>query len=239
MPTWLLLAVITSAAVVGVSVSVYVIATQPDFALITASDPMMLINATSQGSRAIDVQPVNGYSGIVTLTMSSPAGFKGRLFISTPTGSGPPPQVQVLLGPEENVTLGVDSYLTGNYSVIVTGVSGRLSHSITVNFIVRGFFISGNPNPAPLPPSGSYTTTSEVSVTTLNGLSGNFTLGYVNGNSAFYPLSGTGPAYVVVGLGQTVKFNVTINTQSSPYGGGLYVTIGTSLGATRYLLTVR
>src|SRR5437660_10726463 len=140
-PAWLLLLVaITGAAA---SISIYVAtnlkttASQPDFSLTANPNRETLLNG-SEGPywSTITVGAANNFTGIVSMAVSSPNGVNGRL-IRVDAGS----QIdvsQVLLGRDQSLNLTISAAIAGNYSLVVTGTSDKLSHSVTVNVIARG-----------------------------------------------------------------------------------------------------
>jgi uncharacterized membrane protein len=98
-----------------------VAAATPDFTL-TA----FYTYSTGAPSNVIIVTAQNGFSGVVTLTLSSPTGFYATLNPTTATLSQSTTSV--------NLSLVANGNPPGNYAVNVTGTSGSLSHSIQIRY---------------------------------------------------------------------------------------------------------
>ncbi|HYX52782.1 MAG TPA: hypothetical protein VE783_04980 [Candidatus Limnocylindrales bacterium] len=95
-----------------------------DFAL-SASNDFLEFNAGTGSTSTISVSPLNGFNGTVTLSVNG-GGLPASLSSTSVTGSGA-------------VTLTVRSGTStpaGDYLVTVTGTSGSLSHSITIDVTV-------------------------------------------------------------------------------------------------------
>src|SRR5438445_9926679 len=125
-----------------VTVSVMV-TSQPDFAL-TASPSNLAITAGSSGASTLKLSSVNGFTGTINLAASiSPSGPAISLSASSITLSA---------GGSGTSTLTVSttsSTSAGSYTLIISGVSGSLSHSatmsVTVTSNVPDFTITTNP----------------------------------------------------------------------------------------------
>ena len=236
-PAWLLLVAIVGAAA---SISIYVATnlktttSQPDFSLTANPNRETLLNG-SDGPywSTITVGAVNNFTGIVSMAVSSPNGVNERLL--KVDGSNQIDVSQVLLGRDQSLNLTIRVATAGNYSLIVTGTSGRLSHSVTVNVIARGLALSTNPSPIKVPPASSSTVS--VTLTSLNGLAGNFTTSF-HQNSGFYWGASGIPTSILIRPGGTTTFTFTITTYSQFGGGSSTLSFYTPLGSTGFVMDV-
>lgn len=188
--------------------------------------------------RMIQVAAVNNFTGIVSMTVSSPTGIDARL-IQTTSGSEISVN-QVLLGQGQSLNLKIIASLSGNYSVVVTGTSGRLTHSVTVKVISRGLTFEMNPNPVGVVPYSS--ANAIVTATSQNGLGGDMTLVYISNNSG---VGASGPTSIVVVPGGTTKFTITAFLSPTlppdivpPHGGSVTVGVNTPLGHSGFAVVV-
>src|SRR5467141_3073944 len=140
----------------------------PDFG-ISASPASLSTNSGSTATSTITLTSLNSFAGTVALSStSSPAG---------PSMSLSPASVTLSSGGTGSSTLSVSSSNPGTYTVTVTGTSGSLSHSTTVTVSVSSaadFSIGANPTSFTLQRGSSSSST--ITVTSLNGFSGTVTL---------------------------------------------------------------
>jgi len=222
------------------SVSIYVAtnlkttASQTDFSLTANPNRETLLNGSYRSYwSTITVGAVNSFTGIVSMAVSSPNGVNGRLFRYE--GSNQFDVSQVLLGRDQSVNLTIDAATAGNYSLVVTGTSGRLSHSVTVNAIVRGLALSTNPNPIRVPANSSSTVS--VTLTSINGLAGNFTMSFYEISGFYWGASGI-PTSILIRPGGTTTFTFTITTHRNSGGGSATLSFYTPLGRTGFHLDI-
>ena len=171
------------------------------------------------------VTPSGGFTGSVTLSASGLPSGANATFSPNPISSG---------NSTMNVTTST-STPAGTYLLTITGTSGSLSHTATVTLVVSagtpGFSISAAPTSRTVtrPNSTTYT----VTVTAVNGFTGNVTFsarGLPSGATAnFSPTS-------VAGSGTST---LTISTTSSTSTGTFSVRIRGSSGGTTHSVTVQ
>ena len=235
-PAWLILVAIIGTAA---SISVYVAtnlkttASQPDFSLTASPNRETLLNGSRGYWSTITVGAANNFTGIVSMAVSFPNGVNVRLL--KVDGSNQIDVSQVLLGRDQSLNLTISAANAGNYSLVVTGTSGRLSHSVTVNIIARGLALSTNPSPIKISPASSSTVS--VTLTSLNGLAGNFTTSF-HQNSGFYWGASGIPTSILIRPGGTTTFTITITTQPQFGGGRSTLDFDTPLGSTGFQLYV-
>ncbi len=93
-----------------------------DFSL-SASPPSLSINTGAQSTSAISLNLLNGFGSAVALSVSSPTGIIASPGSMTIIGSG-------------SSTLTISPTIVGSYTVLVTGTSGLLTRTVTVNISV-------------------------------------------------------------------------------------------------------
>lgn len=102
-----------------------VVGSTPDFSL-TASPSAVTVVQGSQSATSITVNPVNGFSGSVTLSNSALPNGVTAAFSPNPTTT------------TSTLTFAASATATaGTSTVTITGVSGTLTHTITVNLTVN------------------------------------------------------------------------------------------------------
>jgi uncharacterized membrane protein len=126
---------------------------------ITASSPAA-VNAGLSATSTISVTPVNGFTGVVTLSDTVPSGLTcGAFTPGTVTGSG-------------TATVSCSATVAGTYVLTVTGTTGSLIQTATTTFNFVDFTIA-----ATSPTGGlSLPTPSTITVAGLNGFTGTVTL---------------------------------------------------------------
>jgi len=109
-----------SAATTTVSVTVVTVTAGPDFAL-AASPTSVTFSVGVAGTSTIIVDPLNGFTGDVSLTSDNASCSLTPATVSGGSGTS---------------TLSCTFSTTGSFVVTVTGTSGSLVHTATVNFTV-------------------------------------------------------------------------------------------------------
>src|SRR5438093_64979 len=136
-----------------------------DFNL-TASPNPIEVSPGSFVTTAVSVTALNGFSGTVSLTTSTPTGLTAVLSQNTITGSG-----SVLV----NVTAS-SGIAAGTFAINVTGVSSPLSHVIHVNVTVLPSDFRMTAAPSALTARPLENATSTLTISSLNGFVGTVNL---------------------------------------------------------------
>src|SRR3989449_614700 len=206
--------------------------TYKDSFTITGSSPPPNPSFTVSASPA-SVSFASGHSATSKITVNSVNGFAGTVSLSASVlpSSGltallNPSSFNVPKGGSASSTLTVSSSTWGNYVVNVTAVSGSLIGFTTVNAKVSDFSISANP------PSLSFavksSTSSTITVTSLNGFSGavslsatsspsGISLSFSNG-SVSVPTNSSASSILKVKSDKTGTYTVSVAGNA---GGGL------------------
>jgi hypothetical protein len=189
--------------------------TTPDFYL-TANPGSQTISPGGNTNYSVTVNPINGYSNTVGLSLSGcPSGATCSI---SPNSVGPPYNPSTL-----SVTTNTGIAL-GTYTITITGSDGTLTHSTTVTLVVTpppDFSITAAPSSRSVKRgfSAPYTAT----VTALNGFNGVVTFSVTglpaNTTGTFSPAS-------VTGHGTTTLLVVT--TKKTPLGTYTLNITGTS-----------
>ncbi len=189
--------------------------TTPDFYLST-NPSTQTINPGGSTSYSVTVNPLNGYSNTVTLSLSGcPSGATCSI---SPSSVGPPYSASTL-----SVST-TSSIALGTYTITITGTDGTLTHTTTVNLVVTGvadFSISAQPVSLTLK-RGSLGTYTAI-VTAVNGFNGVVALSVsglpANTTGTFNPASVTGHGNSHLNIATTKKtptgtFTLTIKGTS-------------------------
>src|SRR3989441_1965242 len=132
-PLWMFLIGIlaTASATSGAFLLPSAFGPKPDF--IISSFPTMYLQAGYTNTALISIQAIRNFTGILTVTVSSPSGLKTALQDSQ-TGRE---KEQILLGTSGNLSLAVNDQKVGYFSVAVTASSGATSHTQSLIVIVQ------------------------------------------------------------------------------------------------------
>jgi hypothetical protein len=134
----------------------------PDFTIST-NPTRVTVNAGVGGTSTVTVAPLNGFTGTVTLALTT----NSTNLICTLSSTS-------IAGGSGTSILSCHASSAGNYLATVTGTSGSLSHSSTVTFHVQDFAVTANP--ASASPTTGTAGTSTINVSPLNGFTDTVTL---------------------------------------------------------------
>jgi subtilase family serine protease len=147
----------------------YAPVTTPDYS-ISASPSALTIQAGASGSSTITVTSLNGFSGTVTLAAAAPNSW---------SASPSQPSLTVSSGGSNSSTLTItvpSNTAAGKYPVTVTGTSSLLSHTTTITVQVTSPDFSISASPTYMRVRSGSSGTSTITVTALNGFTGQVTL---------------------------------------------------------------
>jgi hypothetical protein len=203
-PAWLVIVLIVASALAtaGFFVSSSVFGSKGDFQMQPSSSSNRTLIYPNQASFKITVSSISDFSGVVALTSTAPANVNVMIVTSTPNNP------VILLGTSDTASLTVQATNAGNYSITVTGTSGKLSHSVTLSLVVQDIAFSASPNS--LVCGSNYTANSTITMTGRNGLSGTLNLSgdwHLNTvtpspTSVYLPEGGSAQAKVTVTCGR-------------------------------------
>ena len=195
--------------------------TAPDFYL-TANPGSAIIFPGGSASYSATVNPINGYSNTVNLTLSGcPSGATCSI---SPNSVGPPYNASTL-------SISTTSTIApGNYTITITGTDGTLTHTTSVSLSVQDFSIGATPSSISI--KRPNTATYKATVTALNGFGGVVKFSVTglpaNTTATFNPTQVTGHG----------NSNLTITTtKKTPIGSYTLGITGTS-GSTSHVAKV-
>ena len=154
----------------------------PDFT-ISASPSTLTVTTGGSATSSVTVSALNGFTGTVTLG-ASPSWTTFNPPSVTGTGTS-------------SMTVTISAGTTaGTYPITVTGTSGNLSHSTTVNVNVQDFTISAGPSTLTVTAGGSAIST--VTVSALNGFTGTAVVRASSSWATFNPSSVAAPGATIM-----------------------------------------
>lgn len=243
---WIVLVAIVGS--VGTTTSVYLVSRllspnpQPAFTIeASPSQHTILSGGDTRHWATVKLRPVNNFTGIVSLDVTAPPAIVTKLYLFDPI-YGTTVVDQVALGRERSLNLTLVALYAGNYSVVVSGRSGSLVQSVTLNIVARGLSFATNPshvlvhgNPCgalSICPPDAITVGVQVTLTSLNGFGGNFTLGCHTQPSR---IDCSVPRSVMVPVGGSASFSMTVSVAPTYGGSGdVSIDIYSQLGVTRF-----
>jgi hypothetical protein len=179
--------------------------------------PISPVNAGNSAGLTITVSAVNHFSGPVTLTDTvSPGLVCGSITPSSLTGPG-------------TALVSCSSNVAGNYTLIVTGTNGALSHSATVTISVQDYTITANP--ASVQINAGSTGSAVITIMPLNHFSGTVSLSLTSTpglTPAINPTSisgGSGTATLTFSSNTAGNYTVTINGSNGTLTHSIILTV--------------
>src|SRR6266702_6414422 len=165
-PLWVILIVLIAAAsvIAGFVFVPNLLRPKPDFQL-NASTKSETLLAHEDGSFDVEVTGLNNFTGILSASVNHPSGLS--TFLSVPDA--------IPLYHTVTIHVQVLPLIVGNYSVTVAVVSGKISHSVSISYVVEGLLVTSAPRPLNIA-YGSRGNES-LTITGQNGFSGNLTIG--------------------------------------------------------------
>lgn len=179
----------------------------PNFS-VSVSPSSQTVTAGNGTSYTATITPVNGFNGMVNLSVSGlPSGASGSFNPTSVSGSG-------------SSTLTVTtatSTAPGTYTLTITGISGTLTNSTTATLVVNAapdFSIAASPSAQTVAPGASTNYTATISA--LNGFNGGVGLtvsGLPSGaTGTFNPTSVTGSGSLTLTVATTTSTPIGTNT---------------------------
>jgi PKD repeat protein len=203
----------------------------PDFTISSSPASLRIVPGTS-GSSKITLSSQGGFSGTITLSTNiSPSG---------PSVSLNPTSLTLSSGGTGTSTLTVSTQSStplGNYTAIIKGTDGSLSHSTTVQVSVSfapDFSISANPSSISISRSSSGNTT--LSLASLNGFSGTVNLSVTVSPSG--PKASLSSSTVTLTPGGSGSDLLTIRALKKTPVGAYTVTVTATSGTTTHTTTI-
>ncbi len=165
-PLWVILIVLIAAAsvIAGFVFVPNLLAPKPDFQL-NASTKSETLLAHEDGSFDVEVTGLNNFTGILSASVNHPSGLS--TFLSVPDA--------IPLYHTVTIHVQVLPLIVGNYSVTVAVVSGKISHSVSISYVVEGLLVTSAPRPLNIAYGSRGNET--LTITGQNGFSGNLTIG--------------------------------------------------------------
>lgn len=227
-PLWVFLTgiLVTASATSGAFLLPSFLAPRPDF--IISSFPPMYLVAGWHNTTLISVQAIKNFTGVVTVTVASPAGIKTALQDSQ-TGRE---KEQILLGKTGNLSLDVaDWQSVGYFSVAVTATSGAISHTQRLLVIDQNITMTAIGGSHLWISRGSFGT-DEIDLSSVNGFSGSVSFftdvfgDYWRGTASGGPSNATAnPSSIILSPRGVVTTTLTINVARSDPSSYLHVTM--------------
>jgi hypothetical protein len=128
----------------------------------------------------ITVSSIHSFNGVISESAAFPTGFTVVFLHNTNPPNLPPnptpftPDAIPLANTPQTIGLTAQAAFIGNYTVIVTASSGSISHSVRLSIIVQGLGIRVSPAPLIMTPPS--TANIDLTLTSLNGIEGNFSI---------------------------------------------------------------
>ncbi len=199
----------------------------PDFSIATSPSSLAAIQGGSTSS-IITLTSLNGFSGSVSLSATvSGSGFGVQLSPNNPTVSSGGSSTSTLTIAVPNTAI-PDTYL-----VTLKGQSGSITNTITLPLKVTSFALDVNPGSLTFSPGSRGTF--YVSLSSINGFSGNVTLSDKVSNNqltaalgsqlVYLPATGTVSTTLVVGSSVQGGYTITVTASTGKLSRNLQVTV--------------
>ena len=197
------------------------VAPPADFTL--SATPMQSVDAGAAANYTVTLTPVNGYTGIVNLTVSSSP--VGPMCFFTPSSLS-------LALSRNSIMLCRGS--GGQYNITIAATSGSLTHSMSVTLTVRDFRITASLLSLTLLPGETRNT--NITLTSIQGLSGNLTVS----SSSFPEGLGLDPASKIINLmtGGIAFLSLAIFSTGSTAPGNYNVNVTATSGTVSHFVFV-
>jgi uncharacterized membrane protein len=201
------------------------------FTVVSSNNINIAPGAASGNTSTITITPTNGFTGTVNLGCSVTTAPFGA---STPITCSVPASVNIASASPVAPTLTINSTAAttvGNYVVTVTGTSGSVTQTATVNVTVAAFTLTANPVSLSFNPAATTGNTSTITVTPVNSFTGAVALSCsvtTIPTGATSPITCSIPSPVnLSGSSQTSNLTVTSTASTTPGSYAITVT-GTS-----------
>jgi subtilase family serine protease len=204
-----------------------------DFTLVPAA-PIVPVTAGSNGSVAIDLSSMRGFSGSVSLTCSAASGVTCTI----------PTSESLVSGGSASATLQISagsSVVSGEYDVLVTGKdsTGRYIHTLGIEALVTGLssstpnFTLSNTGDITITAGATTGNTSTVTATPSNAFTGTvaLTCAVAAPTGATSPVTCTVPASVDITSATAVTGSLTASSTSTTTTGTYMITVTGTSGA--------
>ena len=226
-PLWMLLIGIlaTASATAGIILLPSILSPGPDF-IMPGLHPMY-VQASGVNQTLITIQAIRNFTGIITVTAWSPPGMGTTLLDPQTYGA----KDQILLGKAGSLILNVQDREVGTFTVTVIASSGAISHTASFPVIVQNLTMTSSPSSLTITRGSSGTT--EINLSSVNGLSGNVSLGttvwenyYIH---AYDANAFVNPMSMILSSGGAGKITLTISVGQSEPNSLLRVVVSASM----------
>jgi hypothetical protein len=212
---------------IGVNVNVILV---PDFAIVSTQTSINIPTGSSN-STIIEVGALYGFQGSISLTATSPSSLQTLLNSSAVSLTSASPIAAVKL-----TVLAPSTLATGDYTITITvvGSNATVSHSVKITIHVTDVSISSNIGFVRIAPGASDTLL--ITVTSLNGFSGNTTISVrVSGQGLSASCS---PETLTLQSGTSATCLLTLSVHAGASPGIYNVTVMVTQGTVSHSLIV-
>jgi len=191
---------------------------------ITANPTAVRFNAGLSNTSIVTVTSLNGFTGIVTFSATSlPNGA---------TATFNPASITLTAGGTATTTATIRAAGAGTYSVFLRGTSSSDLRAVRVTATVYDFTITLNPTSATLKKGYGSSTTSTITLTSLNTFTGTITLStQLSPRTNNPPSVSVNPASLTLGSNGSATATLTVTANSSTTKGTYIVTVTATSGS--------